>query len=207
MAERLEIDVEIERGGRALRLRLSTSARLTVIRGPSGAGKTTLLRVVAGLESSGRGTVVFSGETWQDAERIVPAWRRRAAWVPQESLLFPHLNVLENLAFAGAPAAEVRELAAALGLSELLDRAPARLSGGERQRTALARALLSRPRLLLLDEPFAALDEALRGRVRSLVKDRITSLGVPAVLVSHDAEDAAIADERWTISDGTLTRG
>lgn len=206
MAERLELDAELERGGRALSLRLSTSARVALVRGPSGAGKTTLLRVLAGLEPSARGRASFSGERWQDDGVFVPAWRRRAAWVPQESLLFPHLTAGENLAFAGAPRAEVEEVAAALELRGLLDRAPALLSGGERQRFALGRALLAGPRLLLLDEPFAALDDALRARVRAYVRGWLDSRGVPAVLVSHDAEDGAIADERWSIADGALSR-
>ncbi|MBI3289161.1 MAG: ATP-binding cassette domain-containing protein [Elusimicrobia bacterium] len=206
MAELLEIDVSIERGRRALRLRLSSSARLILVRGPSGAGKTTLLRVIAGLEPQASGRVHFDGVSWQDSVAFAPPWRRRAAWVPQDSLLFPHLTMRENLAFGGASGDAVDRVAASLELAPLLDRPPALLSGGERQRVALARALLSRPRLLLLDEPFAALDDSLRERIRSFVRGWVEENGVPAVLVSHDREDAVIAAERWTIADGQLSR-
>ena len=206
MAERLELDATLERGGRALSFRFSTSARIAVVRGPSGAGKTTLLRVLAGLEPSARARLAFSGERWQDEGLFVPAWRRRAAWVPQESLLFPHLSAAENLGFAGASRTEIEEAARGLEVGALLERPPARLSGGERQRVALGRALLARPRLLLLDEPFAALDEALRGRVRGFVRAWTESCGVPAVLVSHDADDGEIADEHWSIANGALAR-
>jgi molybdate transport system ATP-binding protein len=206
VAERLELDAEIERGGRALRLRLSTSAAITLVRGPSGAGKTTLLRVLAGLEPSARGRATFDGVRWQGDGLFVPAWRRRAAWVPQESLLFPHLSARGNLAFSGAARAEVEEVARALEVGALLERPPALLSGGERQRVALGRALLARPRLLLLDEPFAALDDALRARVRLFLRGWASARGVPAVLVSHDADDGSIADEHWEIADGELSR-
>jgi ABC-type molybdate transport system ATPase subunit len=206
VAERLELDAELERGGRALRLRLSTSAGIALVRGPSGAGKTTLLRVLAGLEPSARGRAVFSGAIWQDGGIFVPAWRRGAAWVPQESLLFPHLSAGENLAFARPAREELEAVARGLEVGGLLERAPALLSGGERQRVALGRALLAGPRLLLLDEPFAALDDALRVRVRTFVRRWVDARGVAAVLVSHDAEDGAIADERWVIADGALSR-
>jgi ABC-type molybdate transport system ATPase subunit len=202
----LDLDVKLKRGGRTLRLRFATSANIALVRGPSGAGKTTLLRVLAGLEPAACGQATFSGERWQGDGVFVPAWRRRAAWVPQESLLFPHLSTGENLAFAGAARTEVEEVARALEVGRLLERPPAILSGGERQRVALGRALLARPRLLLLDEPFAALDDALRARIRAFVRDWVASRRVPAVLVSHDAEDGAIADERWSIADGELSR-
>ncbi len=149
------------------------------------------------------------GVTWQDPERgaVVPSWRRRVGWVPQEILLFPHLSVGGNLGYAGAGEEAVREIAELLQVDHLLSRRPRRLSGGERQRVALGRALLSDPRLLLLDEPFSALDRPLRAQIATVVKDWAEARGVPLVLVSHDEADAAaLAGERWHLAGGSLSR-
>ena len=126
--------------------------------------------------------------------------------MPQDALLFPHLSLRENLAYAGAGQSEVERMAESLFLTELLDRRPRFLSGGERQRVALGRALLSSPRLLLLDEPFSALDRPLRGEVGSMVREFARHSGTPIVLVSHDEHDAELlADERWVLVAGVLT--
>ena len=134
------------------------------ILGPSGSGKSTLLRALAGLEPNAKGHVSFGDEVWLDSNAGIytPAWERRVGWVPQDALLFPHLSLRENLAYAGAGPSEVESMAESLLLSDLLDRRPRFLSGGERQRVALGRALLSAPRMLLLDEPFSALDRVER---------------------------------------------
>ena len=178
------------------------------ILGPSGSGKSTLLRALAGLEPSAEGRVSFGGEIWLDSDSGVcmPAWERRVGWVPQDALLFPHLSLRENLAYAGSGDSEVESMAESLFLTELLDRRPRFLSGGERQRVALGRALLSAPRMLLLDEPFSALDRPLRGEIAAMVRAFARDRGMPIVLVSHDEHDAELlADERWVLVGGSLT--
>ena len=178
------------------------------ILGPSGSGKTTLLRALAGLEPNAEGRVSFGDEVWLDSDSGVskPAWERRVGWVPQDALLFPHLSLRENLAYAGAGRSEAERMAESLFLSDLLDRRPRFLSGGERQRVALGRALLSGPRLLLLDEPFSALDRPLRSEIAAMVRTFARENGTPIVLVSHDEHDAELlADERWVLVGGSLT--
>ncbi len=178
------------------------------ILGPSGSGKSTLLRALAGLEPTAEGRVSFGDEVWLDSESGVymPAWERRVGWVPQDALLFPHLSLRENLAYAGSGQPEVERMAESLFLSDLLDRRPRFLSGGERQRVALGRALLSSPRMLLLDEPFSALDRPLRGEIAAMLRAFARESGTPIVLVSHDEPDAALlADERWVLVMGSLT--
>jgi molybdate transport system ATP-binding protein len=205
----IRVQVEVPLASGALALSLETRAPSVAVFGPSGAGKSTLLRSLAGLERRGRGRVEVGGVTWQDPQRgiVVPSWERAVGWVPQEILLFPHLSVRENLGYAGAPAQAVREIADLLQVGPLLERRPRRLSGGERQRVALGRALLSRPRLLLLDEPFSALDRPLRAQLTKVVRDWAAARAVPLVLVSHDEADAlALAGERWHLADGTLSR-
>ena len=176
--------------------------------GPSGSGKSTLLRVLAGLEPRAQGHVGFRDDVWLDSDSGVytPAWERRVGWVPQDALLFPHLSLRENLAYAGAGEPDVERMASSLFLSDLLDRRPRFLSGGERQRVALGRALLSAPRMLLLDEPFSALDRPLRSEVAAMVRAFARANETPIVLVSHDEHDAELlADERWVLVAGRLT--
>ncbi len=183
------------------------SDRVAIL-GPSGSGKSTLLRALAGLEPRAEGRVSFGDEVWLDSDSGVnmPAWERRVGWVPQDALLFPHLSLKENLAYAGAGRAEVESMAESLFLSDLLDRRPRFLSGGERQRVALGRALLSAPRVLLLDEPFSALDRPLRSEIAAMVRTFARDSGTPIVLVSHDEHDAELlADERWVLVAGSLT--
>jgi ABC-type sulfate/molybdate transport systems ATPase subunit len=180
---RLLVDVRV-RGVHALRVR-SDAAALGVT-GPSGAGKSTLLRVLAGVERDLVGVVEAFGEPWL-GPRSVPAWRRGVGWVPQDALLFPHLNVHENLGYSRGIVDDV--VVDALGLAPLLDRSPRHLSGGEAQRVALGRAMCARPRLLLLDEPFSALDGPLRARVAGFVRAWCTQHGVAVVHVTHDERD------------------
>ena len=127
--------------------------------------------------------------------------------MPQEVLLFPHLTVRDNLGYGGPSTTAVEQTAHLLQITGLLERRPRRLSGGERQRVALGRALLSEPRLLLLDEPFSALDRPLRAELALVVGEWCEKRGVPLVLVSHDEADAdVLAEERWHLSDGELVR-
>jgi molybdate transport system ATP-binding protein len=201
----LHVAVRIPVGGGALTLDLATDARVVGIVGASGAGKSTLLRVVAGLERRAVGTVRVGGAVWQDGATFVPAWERGVGWVPQDGVLFPHLTVRENLAYAAR--LPVEPVAARLGVAALLDRRPRSLSGGERQRVALGRALCAAPRLLLLDEPFAALDRPLRARLAEEVGAWARERAVPMLVVSHDPADLARLDaEVWEIADGRVAR-
>jgi len=172
---------------------------VTVLAGPSGAGKSTLLRIVAGLMRPDAGSVVIDGRVLHRGATDAPAFRRDVAYVFQEYALFPHLDVLDNVAYGlaarGVARAARRTAAGAwlerLGIGALARARPRTLSGGERQRVALARALAWTPRALLLDEPFAALDDATRAGVRDEVRATLSALDVPVVLVTHDESDVA----------------
>ncbi|HEX5136440.1 MAG TPA: ATP-binding cassette domain-containing protein [Planctomycetota bacterium] len=191
----LEVDADVRRrGGFRLRASLRVEAPRVALVGPSGGGKTTLLDVIAGIE---RGRVVLDGD---DLSRL-PLHRRSIGYVMQDAPLFPHLTVRRNLAY-GPRAGGIGEIAERLGIAHLLDRMPRNLSGGERRRAVLARALASRPRLLLLDEPFAGLDEARRREAMSL----LTALGdVPTVLVSHSpAEVLGLAERAVRLEKGAI---
>ena len=197
-------------GARDLDIDMETSCPSVAVVGPSGAGKSTLLRVLAGVETRAEGRLRVGGRLWLDSEtgHHTPAWRRNVGWVPQEDLLFPHLDVRRNLAYAGAAAEAVAEVATLLEVAPLLDRRPRRLSGGERQRVALGRALLAFPDILLLDEPFAALDRPLRAEVARRVRRWADAHALPLLLVSHDEEDTSVlAEERWVLSGGRVRRG
>jgi ABC-type sugar transport system ATPase subunit len=184
---------------------------LLVVLGPSGAGKTTLLRVIAGLEHPDSGTLTLDGRDL----RAVPPPHRRIALVFQDDALFPQMSVFENLAFAmrvrgmrGANVEKrVRDVAAALAIEEHLRERPARLSGGERQRAALARAVLSDPRVLLLDEPFAHLDPPLRAHVRAQFAQFRSSFPGAAIHVTHDHVEAlSMADNLAILMDGRIVQ-
>ena len=205
----LELDAQLSLGPLSLDLALRSDAATVVIDGPSGAGKSTCLRIVAGLEPRARGRVVVGGDVYLDSAsgaRVAP-WERSIGWVPQEALLFPHRTVRENLAYTRPDDSALREMAETLRIAQLLDRLPRNLSGGERQRVALGRALLSRPRLLLLDEPFSALDGPLRDEIAAALAERCAESSLPVVLVTHDTAAAApFQGERWTLSNGRLAR-
>ncbi|HEU0214009.1 MAG TPA: ABC transporter ATP-binding protein [Jiangellaceae bacterium] len=167
---------------------------LAAVLGPSGCGKTTLLRVVAGFEIADAGTVTVGGAVVAARGIHLPPERRRVGVVPQEGALFPHLDVAGNVGF-GLPrsarrAARVGELLELVGLLGYGDRMPYELSGGQQQRVALARALAPDPALVLLDEPFNALDTGLRAAVREDVRSALRAAGATAVLVTHDQEEA-----------------
>jgi molybdate transport system ATP-binding protein len=183
---------------------------ITGIFGPSGAGKTTLLRAIAGLEAGARGHLSFDGATWQDDRRgiFLPPHRRPVGYVFQEASLFPHLTVRGNLEFGWrrVPSAErtvdFERAVALLGLAALLDRDTQGLSGGERQRVAVARALLASPRLLLMDEPLAALDEpAKEGILRDLAR-LPAELALPAIYVSHSLDEMCRVADHLLMLDG-----
>lgn len=184
---------------------------LVAILGPSGCGKSTLLKVIAGLHPPSSGEVLFN-------ERVVTALapeRRRAPMVFQKALLFPHMTVEENVGFSlklrGTPRREAeRQVAEALELvrlGTLGKRLPRELSGGQEQRVSLARAIVSEPQVLLLDEPFSALDESLRGELRLLVRDLQRRLGLTTLFVTHDQREAAtMANRIALVLDGRLAQ-
>lgn len=157
--------------------------------GHSGVGKTTLLRCLAGLSEADAGHIRVADETWFDGRRLLPPQRRRVGYMFQDYALFPNMSVRGNLEFArpkGADCKRIDELIELMALGELQHRKPATLSGGQQQRVALARALASVPRLLLLDEPFSALDQQIRLRLQDEVLRLQRHFGLTTVMVSHD---------------------
>ncbi|MHC5018919.1 MAG: ABC transporter ATP-binding protein [Planctomycetota bacterium] len=189
------------------------SGRFTAILGPSGSGKTTLLRIVAGLEQADGGRVVIGEQTVSDPAPTVAARDRGIGMVFQSLGLWPHMTAAKHLRFVlkargGDPASydgRIAELLALVGLPDRGDAKPAELSGGEQQRVALARALAGDPQVLLLDEPFGALDAALRLRLREAVRAVQRTLGLTTVLVTHDQEEAlAVADHLVVMNAGRV---
>jgi iron(III) transport system ATP-binding protein len=182
---------------------------LTAVLGSSGSGKTTLLRVIAGFERADSGSVTLADTVVDAAGVHVAAQRRGIGYVAQEGALFPHLSVAANVGFGlrgrGRRRAGVDELLELVELTDLRDRHPHELSGGQQQRVALARALAVKPHILLLDEPFTALDPALRANVRSEVAGIIRRSGTTAILVTHDQDEAlSMADEVAVLRDGVV---
>jgi molybdate transport system ATP-binding protein len=195
----LRLDVRIPRRAFDVDVALTVAPGETIaLVGPSGAGKTTLLRAVAGLTDPASGTIAC-GETWFDERTRVPPEQRSVGLVFQDYALFPHLTVEQNVAFGG-PADGLLER---FGIAHLARARPRELSGGERQRVALARALARRPKVLLLDEPMAALDPDTRSTVRAELHALLRELPLPTLLVTHDFEDAATLAE----SIGVLVEG
>jgi iron(III) transport system ATP-binding protein len=186
---------------------------LTAVVGASGCGKTTLLRLVAGFENPDTGSVFIAGRPVVGPGTTVPAHRRDVGYVAQDGALFPHLSVGANIAYglpgrARAARTRVAELLETVSLDPAYaDRRPHELSGGQQQRVALARALARRPALMLLDEPFSALDTGLRAATRKAVAALLADAGVAALLVTHDQEEAlSIADQVAVMRDGRFTK-
>ena len=167
------------------------STGITAIFGNSGAGKTTILRIVAGLEPTCQGMLKFGAKTLQDNKIFIPPYKRKIGYVFQDARLFNHLSVRANLDFASSRSRvggeEKESIIWDLELTDILDRMPQKLSGGEKQRVAFARCLLSKPELLLLDEPFNAIDN----HTTELLIGYIQKIGIPALYVSHDRTEIA----------------
>lgn len=184
---------------------------VTAIFGPSGSGKTTLLRAVAGLERGENGYLRVGEDLWQDGDHFLPTHRRPVGFVFQEASLFSHLSVRRNLRYGlrrVSPAdrrLEIDDAVSWLGLEDLLDRGTEDLSGGERQRVAIGQALLTSPRLLLLDEPLTGLDAASKQEILPYLEHLCTELDIPVLYVSHAADEVArLADHLVLLHDGEV---
>ena len=210
----LEVDVSHRLGDFTLEARFACqSAGITALFGRSGAGKTSLVNMLAGLITPERGRIVLRGETLFDSQRGInlPPEKRRLGYVFQEGRLFPHLSVRQNLLYGyrRTPTQERRigldDVTGLLGIGELLDRAPAALSGGEKQRVALGRALLANPRLLLMDEPLAALDQPRKEEILPFIEELKHRQDLPVVYVSHAMQEIVrLADTLVLISNGQI---
>ena len=202
----LDIDLDLPAGG------------VTAVFGRSGSGKTTLLRCIAGLEQTLDGSLIVNDETWQDGSYRRPVHQRALGYVFQEARLFPHLSVAANLDFGRRRIAEserrvsLAQVVELLGIAHLLERRPERLSGGERQRVAIARALATSPRLLLMDEPLAALDQARKQEILPYLERLHDELAIPVLYVSHSPDEVArladhivLMEEGRAVAQGPLT--
>ena len=196
------LDVDLDLPGRGV----------TALFGHSGSGKTTLLRCLAGLERQGSGTLRFKGEVWQDSTHgvFLPTHQRPIGYVFQEASLFPHLSVWKNLDYGrkrvnSGHRVSLDHAVELLGIGHLLDRMPDRLSGGERQRVAIARALATSPRLLLMDEPLAALDLKRKGEILPYLERLHDELEIPVFYVSHSPDEVArLADHVVLLAEGRV---
>ncbi len=179
--------------------------KILSLTGPSGAGKTTIIRCIAGLEQPDEGHISYNGTCWYDSKNNInlPTRHRDIGYVFQEHTLFPHLTIEKNVAFACPDADRVMDLLQTFSIQRLRSRMPHQISGGERQRAALAQALASNPKVLLLDEPFSALDTVTRKKLREELKQIKKTLFLPVILVTHDLDEAAyLADRQLAITRG-----
>ncbi|GIU93151.1 MAG: hypothetical protein KatS3mg011_2057 [Acidimicrobiia bacterium] len=198
----LAVDVVRRVGDFELRARFTTGDGIAVLFGPSGAGKTLTIRLLAGLDRPDRGRIELDGEPLVDTDAglWVPAQDRRVGIVFQDALLLPHRTVIDNVALAVREPGDRRQVALRwleeVGADDLSERRPAQLSGGQAQRVALARALAGGPRVVLLDEPFNALDLPVRRRMRTLLMTLVDRWRVPTVFVTHDPEEARELGDR-----------
>jgi molybdate transport system ATP-binding protein len=191
----LRVDVAKRLGEFSIEASFASEGRVTGLFGASGAGKTSLINMIAGLLRPDRGIIAVDGETLDDtrARAHVPVHRRRIGYVFQDARLFPHLDVRHNLDYGrrmnrlAEDPGQLKRVTDLLDIGGLLNRRPGKLSGGERQRVALGRALLSQPRLLLLDEPLGSLDEERKEEILPYLVRLRDEAGIPMVYVSHDA--------------------
>jgi iron(III) transport system ATP-binding protein len=191
---------------------VAAGSRAAIV-GPSGSGKTTLLRLIAGFETPDAGRIALGGELLAEPGFSVPPHRRGIGYVAQEGALFPHLTTAENIGFglprnSGDRMARIKGLMEQVGLpAAMAERRPHELSGGQQQRVALARAMATQPRLMLLDEPFSALDAGLRDAMRERVGGVLGAAGITAILVTHDqAEALSFSDHLAVMREGMLVQ-
>ncbi|MEM7100073.1 MAG: ABC transporter ATP-binding protein [Pseudomonadota bacterium] len=189
------------------------AGEIVCLLGASGSGKSTLLRIVAGLEPLQKGEIKLEGKPFARPGREPAPERRRFGMVFQDHVLFPHMNIAQNIAFGldhldkSAAAVRIGEQLANVGLADFDDRFPHTLSGGQQQRVALARALAPEPRLMLLDEPFASIDSTLRRQLREDTRRALRAANVPAIVVTHDAQEAMeMADRIAVIGSGEVVQ-
>jgi molybdate transport system ATP-binding protein len=215
----LVASMKLRRGELDIDVALTCKPGITCVMGPSGAGKSTILGVLAGLVVPDRGKVVLGDTTWLDRDPgrdkniDVPVHHRRLSYMFQNLALFPHMTARQNVEYgmSDVPREErtskAMDLLAHVGVKHLAHRRPRTFSGGEAQRVALARAIARRPKLLLLDEPFSALDRELRSQLVTLVRELVAELGVPCVHVTHSVSEARrLADHVVVIDKGVLVR-
>ena len=211
MSRNIHARFRLDRGDFSLDIDLILPGRgITALFGPSGSGKTTCLRAMAGLERAPGGLFTIDGEVWQDEQRgvFVPTHRRALGYVFQEASLFAHLSVRRNMEFGQKRVAtadqyfDLASVADLLGIAGLLERMPASLSGGERQRVAIARALLAAPRLLLMDEPLAALDQKRKQEILPYLERLHDELAIPVIYVSHSPDEVARLADHLVLLEG-----
>jgi molybdate transport system ATP-binding protein len=207
----LRIDIAKQLGAFRLETAFEAKARgATLVFGASGAGKSCLLAAIAGLVKPDKGRIEIAGETLFDSSRAMnlPTEARRIGFVFQEARLFPHMSVRANLNYGSkrrkehAPAARFDDVVALLGIAGLLERRPRTLSGGEKQRVAIGRALLSNPRLLLLDEPLAALDDPRKAEILPFLERLRDEIGIPMLYVTHSMDEVARMADHLVLLDG-----
>ena len=216
MSDALSADLALRRGELSLEVALECPPGITVIMGPSGAGKSTILAMLAGLAMPERGKVALGKDVWLDiaAKVNVPTYQRRLAYVFQNLALFPHMNAAHNVMYGmdrtldrAERATRANALLQRLGVGHLASRRPRTFSGGEAQRVALARAIARQPQVVLLDEPFSALDRDLRAQLTTLVRELAAELKIPMVHVTHSvAEARLLADQVVRIEKGKIVK-
>lgn len=208
----LKLDFKLNRGEFSLAVQLELPNQgVTALFGRSGSGKTTLLRCIAGLEKSAQGNLVFDGQVWQGARAFLPVHQRPIGYVFQEASLFPHLKVTANLLYgfkrikAEQKKLQPDEVIDLLGIESLLERYPDQLSGGQRQRVAIGRALLTSPKLLLMDEPMASLDTTSKAEILPFLEKLRGQLALPIIYVSHALEEVTrLADHLVLLEQGQV---
>jgi molybdate transport system ATP-binding protein len=209
----LTVEAKHHYGAFSLDATFTSERGVTALFGRSGSGKTSMIRIIAGLTRPDSGKIILDGETLADSGKaiFVPGYKRRFGYVFQEARLFPHLTVGQNLDygrwFAGRPGREndSSHIIEMLGIGTLLQRRPDKLSGGEKQRVAIGRALLSSPRMLLMDEPLAALDDARKAEILPYLERLRDEMNIPIVYVSHSVNEVArLADHVIVMKDGKV---
>ncbi len=215
-ARSLTVSVDHRVGDVAISVSFTAKPGITVLFGPSGSGKSTLLAAVSGLLAPDSGTVRLADTTWLDTKRGVsmPVHRRRVAFVFQSPALFPHMTALENVMYGMSKnvphdtnVERAKKLLATWDVAALAARMPSRFSGGEAQRVALARAFATSPDVVLMDEPFSALDDVRRRALAKRVKEVVEELRVPAIFVTHSVREAeTVGDHVLLLENGKITR-